>query len=119
MILEEEEETVTELDTHWKAVNENPRDFTSWTYLLDYVEKGVSDFICPHYKSIMYCCYLTLILSLFQDDIDNARKAFDQFLSRYPYCYGYWKKLAELEKRHHDLERCMEVSDWLCFLPRS
>uniref|UniRef100_A0A8C7EHI0 Pre-mRNA-processing factor 39 n=1 Tax=Nothoprocta perdicaria TaxID=30464 RepID=A0A8C7EHI0_NOTPE len=28
-----------------------------------------------------------------------ARKAFDAFFSRYPYCYGYWKKYADMERR--------------------
>ena len=32
-------------------------------------------------------------------DIDDGREAYDAFLHRYPYCYGYWKKYADLEKR--------------------
>lgn len=32
----------TELDKYWSAVNENPTDFTGWTYLLQYVEQEVT-----------------------------------------------------------------------------
>lgn len=31
-----------ELDKYWKAVNEDPSDFTGWTYLLQYVDQEVS-----------------------------------------------------------------------------
>lgn len=33
-----------ELTKYWKTVNENPSDFTGWTYLLQYVEHEVSVF---------------------------------------------------------------------------
>lgn len=42
--------------------------------------------------------------------LDEARKAYDEFLSRYPYCYGYWKKYADLEKRHGDMKKVTEVN---------
>lgn len=38
----EGEEVNTELDKYWKAVKDNPGDFTGWTYLLQYVEQEVS-----------------------------------------------------------------------------
>jgi hypothetical protein len=31
------------------------------------------------------------------------------FCCRYPYCYGYWKKFADFEKRNGTPERVMEV----------
>lgn len=31
-----------ELDKYWKAVNDDPTDFTGWTYLLQYVDQEVS-----------------------------------------------------------------------------
>ena len=37
-----------------------------------------------------------------QGNVDNARDAFDAFLERYPYCYGYWKKYGDLEKKQSD-----------------
>ena len=36
------EETTSELEKYWKAVKDNPSDFTGWTYLLQYVEQEVS-----------------------------------------------------------------------------
>ena len=38
-----------------------------------------------------------------------ARKAFDKFVIHYPYCYGYWKKYADLEKRHDNIKQSDEV----------
>lgn len=31
-----------ELEKYWKAVNEDPSDFTGWTYLLQYVDQEVN-----------------------------------------------------------------------------
>ncbi|KAI1720983.1 NRDE-2, necessary for RNA interference domain-containing protein [Ditylenchus destructor] len=67
----------------WRPVKDNPYDFDSWTRLLKLVEKV--------------------------DDIKYAREAFDSFLKRYPYCYGYWKKYAELERQHKHYEKCLTV----------
>lgn len=33
--------TLPDLDRYWKAVNDDPSDFTAWTYLLQYVEQEV------------------------------------------------------------------------------
>lgn len=45
--LEKEEEKdkkkkLPDLDKHWKAVKDDPADFTGWTYLLQYVDQEVS-----------------------------------------------------------------------------
>ncbi|XP_028396326.1 pre-mRNA-processing factor 39-like isoform X2 [Dendronephthya gigantea] len=81
---EEQNTAVNEQELkYWNAVNENPQDFTSWTYLLQYVEQ--------------------------ENKIDSARKAFESFLSRYPFCYGYWKKFADMEKKNGDLDRAQQV----------
>ncbi|XP_059815500.1 pre-mRNA-processing factor 39 isoform X1 [Hypanus sabinus] len=72
-----------EYEKFWKVVEDNPQDFTGWTYLLQYVEQ--------------------------ENHILAARRAFDQFLSHYPYCYGYWKKYADLERRHNNLTEANEV----------
>lgn len=31
-----------ELDKYWKVVNDDPTDFTGWTYLLQYVDQEVN-----------------------------------------------------------------------------
>ncbi|KAM6307745.1 LOW QUALITY PROTEIN: pre-mRNA-processing factor 39-like [Podargus strigoides] len=35
----------------------------------------------------------------FENHLVAARKAFDAFFAHYPYCYGYWKKYADMERR--------------------
>lgn len=40
-----------ELDKYWKAVNDDPADFTGWTYLLQYVDQEVSFF----FSVIRFC----------------------------------------------------------------
>lgn len=35
-----------ELEKYWKAVNDDPTDFTGWTYLLQYVDQEVSIWGC-------------------------------------------------------------------------
>lgn len=47
---EKEEKTskpkkLPELDKFWKAVNDDPTDFTGWTYLLQYVDQEVGKII--------------------------------------------------------------------------
>ncbi|XP_048486257.1 pre-mRNA-processing factor 39 [Plutella xylostella] len=72
-----------ELDKYWKVVNDDPTDFTGWTYLLQYVDQ--------------------------ESDVDAAREAYDAFLSHYPYCYGYWRKYADYEKRKGSKKKCLDV----------
>ncbi len=72
-----------DLAKFWKAVEDDPTDFTGWTYLLQFVDTT--------------------------GDITDGREAYDAFLYRYPYCYGYWKKYADLEKRKGTPEKAMEV----------
>ncbi|NXM76397.1 PRP39 factor, partial [Serilophus lunatus] len=72
-----------DFDKFWKVVEDNPQDFTGWVYLLQYVEQ--------------------------ENHLPAARKAFDRFFTHYPYCYGYWKKYADLEKRHEHLKHSDEV----------
>ncbi|XP_067170871.1 pre-mRNA-processing factor 39-like [Apteryx mantelli] len=62
-----------DFERFWRAARDNPHDFTAWTELLQYVEQ--------------------------ENHIFAARKAFDAFFAHYPYCYGYWKKYADMERR--------------------
>ncbi|XP_011496221.1 PREDICTED: pre-mRNA-processing factor 39 [Ceratosolen solmsi marchali] len=77
--------TLPELEKYWKAVNDDPTDFTGWTYLLQYVDQ--------------------------ENDAEAAREAYNKFLQRYPYCYGYWRKYADYEKKKGDPERVQTVFD--------
>lgn len=44
-----------------------------------------------------------------QNVLEAVRKAFDVFFLRYPYCYGYWKKYADIEKKHGNIQVAEEV----------
>ncbi|XP_053305398.1 pre-mRNA-processing factor 39-like [Spea bombifrons] len=60
-----------EFTKNWEVAMENPSDFNSWIKLLDYVEK--------------------------ENNLKSSRRTYDAFLVRFPYCYCYWKKYADLE----------------------
>ncbi|KAJ8009469.1 hypothetical protein DPEC_G00089200 [Dallia pectoralis] len=66
-----------------KGCEENPEDFNGWVYLLQYVEQ--------------------------ENHLGAVRSAFDAFFLRYPYCYGYWKKYADIEKKHGNAQVAEEV----------
>ncbi|KAM9850353.1 pre-mRNA-processing factor 39 isoform 2-T2 [Aulostomus maculatus] len=70
---DEEGELPTDFEHLWTAAHDNPLDFTSWTDLLQYCEQ--------------------------ESHITASRRALEAFLARYPLCYGYWKKFADLERR--------------------
>nr|XP_037272343.1 pre-mRNA-processing factor 39-like isoform X2 [Rhipicephalus microplus] len=72
-----------ELEKYWQVVRNNPADFTGWTYLLQYVEQ--------------------------ENNLAAAREAFDKFFSYYPYCYGYWKKYADMEKKLCSIEKAEQT----------
>ncbi|XP_018793549.1 PREDICTED: pre-mRNA-processing factor 39 [Bactrocera latifrons] len=80
---EKERKRLPDLDKYWRAVKEDPADFTGWTYLLQYVDN--------------------------ESDAEAAREAYDAFLSHYPYCYGYWRKYADYEKRKGIKANCNAV----------
>lgn len=81
---EKSKHRLPELDKYWKAVKADPEDFNAWTYLLQYVDS--------------------------ESDVEAAREAYDKFLSRYCYCYGYWRKYSDYEKKKGSAEKCEEVS---------
>ncbi|XP_074530426.1 pre-mRNA-processing factor 39 [Halichoeres trimaculatus] len=80
---DEEGELPADFERLWKAAHDNPQDFTSWTDLLQYCEQ--------------------------ESHITASRRALEAFLARYPLCYGYWKKFADLERRAGDNNKAEEV----------
>uniref|UniRef100_H2MJR9 Pre-mRNA-processing factor 39 n=2 Tax=Oryzias latipes TaxID=8090 RepID=H2MJR9_ORYLA len=82
-IIPAEPELPSEFDRLFKSCEENPEDFNAWVALLQYVEQ--------------------------ENLLVGARKAFDTFFLRYPYCYGYWKKYADLEKKNGNIQVAEEV----------
>ncbi|CAH8826583.1 unnamed protein product [Trichobilharzia szidati] len=67
----------------WRKAQDNPTEFSVWISLLDLVEK--------------------------QQNIEYARQAFGAFFKRFPYCYGYWKKFADMERHKGNKEKCLQV----------
>lgn len=53
--------TLPELEKYWKAVNEDPSDFTGWTYLLQYVDQEVNKSSYGNFTKIQFLCQLLLI----------------------------------------------------------
>lgn len=49
------------------------------------------------------------MLCVFQNHLLASRKAFDAFFLCYPYCYGYWKKYADIETKHGCIQEADEV----------
>lgn len=53
-----------------------------------------------------------------QGHITASRRALEAFLVRYPLCYGYWKKFADLERRVGLNDKAEEVTrELLLFCP--
>ncbi|XP_062856747.1 pre-mRNA-processing factor 39 isoform X2 [Trichomycterus rosablanca] len=76
-------ETPVDFNRLWKMVTDNPQDFNSWTDLLQ-------------------CCEQ-------EGNLTSSRQALNAFLARYPLCYGYWKKFADLERRAGYNDKAEEV----------
>ncbi|KAM8826905.1 pre-mRNA-processing factor 39 isoform 1-T1 [Synchiropus picturatus] len=72
-----------EFERLFKGCQENMEDFNGWVYLLQYVEQ--------------------------ENMLEPVRKSFDLFFERYPYCYGYWKKYADIERKHGNIHVAEEV----------
>ena len=65
----------------WAQVIQQPHDFSAWESLIRLAEgakgglgKGSSE-----------------------QDVSNLHTVFDHFLSKFPLCFGYWKKYADWE----------------------
>ena len=76
---------IQELEKLWKAVKDDSTDVCGWFDLLKFVQS--------------------------KNDLEAGREAFSTFLKRYPYCYGYWKKFSDFEKRNGTPENVMDVFD--------
>ena len=56
-----------------------------------------------------FCMIVDMLWILFQGNLETSRPAFDAFLERYPYCYGYWKKYTDMEKKHAMFDEAEQV----------
>ncbi len=39
-----------------------------------------------------------------QNILEKGREVYEEFFKYYPYCYGYWKKYADLEKKNGNMD---------------
>merc|ERR1712013_45526 len=69
---------------YWNTLQQDYSDFTSWTCLLQAVTET-------------------------ENNLPAAEAVFRCFLRYYPYCYGYWKKFADIEKKHGNHDRAEQV----------
>ncbi|VDM63719.1 unnamed protein product [Angiostrongylus costaricensis] len=67
----------------WAALKTQPDNFDAWIILLTQADQS--------------------------NDIKLARDMYDRFLSKYPYCYGFWKKYADMERRHQHFSGALNV----------
>lgn len=112
----EEKHLPADFERLWLATHENPSDFTSWTDLLQYCEQEVGDTRDKSFKTNTreQCFFLVVtpsmcINDLLQGQVTASRRALEAFLTRYPLCYGYWKKITDLERRAGDNAKAEEV----------
>ncbi|XP_064182230.1 pre-mRNA-processing factor 39 isoform X1 [Anguilla rostrata] len=80
---DEDGELPVDFERLWRVAHDNPQEFSSWTELLQYCEQ--------------------------EGHMTASRRALGAFLARYPLCYGYWKKFADLERRAGNTNRAQEV----------
>ncbi len=71
------------LDGYWQFVRENPQDFNGWCYLVQHVEN--------------------------MDELEEVRTVYNAFLPLYPYCYAYWQRYSDVEKKHEHWQRALAI----------
>lgn len=52
---------------------------------------------------------MTYAFRVEQEDFTYISGAYNEFFKHYPYCYGYWKKYAELAIRYSDSTQVLQV----------
>ncbi|VDK53411.1 unnamed protein product [Cylicostephanus goldi] len=67
----------------WAALKRQPDNFDAWIMILTQADQS--------------------------NDVKLARDIYDRFLKKYPYCYGFWKKYAEMERRHQNFSDALSV----------
>ncbi|CAG8523984.1 6594_t:CDS:10 [Paraglomus brasilianum] len=71
----------SEWDQAQELVNANPDDFGAWEYLIR-VAESVDGGITAQSS---------------EENIKNVRNVYDRFLAKFPLCFGYWRKYADIE----------------------
>jgi len=83
----------SEWDRLWEAVSKDPNDFKSWEELIA-VTENVEGGITPNIKP---------------EDLEKIHRVYDNFLYKFPLCFGYWKKYSDIEMIIGGPEKAEEV----------
>ncbi|ORX60069.1 TPR-like protein [Piromyces finnis] len=87
------DQSKSEWDRLWEAVSKDPNDFKSWEELIavaENVEGGITANIKP-------------------EDVDKIHRVYENFLFKFPLCFGYWKKYSDIEMIINGVEKAEEV----------
>ena len=65
-------------------------------------------------KSFAFCSVSTKIGILYQaaetvDIMDEIRTVYNAFLPLFPYCYAYWKRYSDLERKKENWQRSLAI----------
>merc|ERR1719361_2493321 len=71
------------LDAYWEFVRDNPQDFSGWAYLIQ-------------------ACEVVNIM-------DEIRTVYNAFLPLFPYCYAYWKRYSDIERKSENWQRALAI----------
>ncbi|ORX81794.1 TPR-like protein [Anaeromyces robustus] len=83
----------SEYDRLWEAVSKDPNDFKSWEELIA-VAENVEGGITPNIKP---------------EDVEKIHRVYENFLYKFPLCFGYWKKYSDIEMIIGGVEKAEEV----------
>jgi len=83
----------SEWDRLWETVSKDPNDFKSWEELIA-VTENVEGGITPNIKP---------------EDVDKIHRVYENFLYKFPLCFGYWKKYSDIEMIIGGVEKAEEV----------
>lgn len=93
--------TTNEWDRLWKVIRDVPDDFASWEQLIRITEEeggGITKASSP-------------------ENIARLETVYDNFLQKFPLCFGYWKKYADWELAIHGEQGAEKVS-WIVYFKR-
>merc|ERR1719341_1519012 len=71
------------LDAYWEFVRDNPQDFSGWAYLIQASE----------------------VVNI----MDEIRTVYNAFLPLFPYCYAYWKRYSDIERKAENWQRALAI----------
>lgn len=71
------------IQSMWSSLQKNPSNFNRWAYLLRLVVN--------------------------ENNLYTIRKVYTAFLKKFPMCYGYWKKYAEVERKYNNIKEFERV----------